>query len=98
MMKIVGKFLVELRDMVQPKNITIKIDDKALDVLVDKGFNPKMGARPLQRVIDKEIKRPLSREMLFGKLKNGGTVTINVNEGKEFTLEVAEKEVAVANT
>ena len=98
MMKIVGKFLVELRDMVQPKNITIKIDDKALDVLVDKGFNPKMGARPLQRVIDKEIKRPLSREMLFGKLKNGGIVTINVNEGKEFTLEVAEKEVAVANT
>jgi len=98
MMKIVGKFLVELRDMVQPKNITIKIDDKALDVLVDKGFNPKMGARPLQRVIDKEIKRPLSREMLFGKLKNGGSVTINVNDNKEFTLEVAEKEVAVANT
>ena len=98
MMKIVGKFLVELRDMVQPKNITIKIDDKALDVLVDKGFNPKMGARPLQRVIDKEIKRPLSREMLFGKLKNGGSVTINVNDSKEFTLEVAEKEVAVANT
>ena len=98
MMKIVGKFLVELRDMVQPKNITIKIDDKALDILVDKGFNPKMGARPLQRVIDKEIKRPLSREMLFGKLKNGGTVTINVNDSKEFTLEVAEKEVAVANT
>ena len=98
MMKIVGKFLVELRDMVQPKNITIKIDDKALDILVDKGFNPKMGARPLQRVIDKEIKRPLSREMLFGKLKNGGSVTINVNDNKEFTLEVAEKEEAVANT
>ena len=57
-----------------------------------------MGARPLQRVIDKEIKRPLSREMLFGKLKNGGTVTINVNDSKEFTLEVTEKEVAVANT
>ena len=76
----------------------IKIDDKALDILVDKGFNPKMGARPLQRVIDKEIKRPLSREMLFGKLKNGGSVTINVNDNKEFTLEVAEKEVAVANT
>ncbi len=98
MMKIVGKFLVELRDMVQPKGITIKIDDKALDILVDKGFNPKMGARPLQRVIDKEIKRPLSREMLFGELKNGGIVTINVNDSKEFTLEVAAKEVVVANT
>ena len=98
MMKIVGKFLVELRDMVHAKGITIKIDDKALDVLVDKGFNPKMGARPLQRVIDKEIKRPLSREMLFGKLKNGGIVTINVNDDKEFTLEATEKEVVVAST
>tara|TARA_B100000963_G_C22632329_1_gene675627 strand:+ start:1335 stop:3578 length:2244 start_codon:yes stop_codon:yes gene_type:complete len=98
MMKIVGKFLVELRDMVHAKGITIKIDDKALDVLVDKGFNPKMGARPLQRVIDKEIKRPLSREMLFGKLKNGGIVTINVNDNKEFTLEATEKEVVVAST
>ena len=95
MMKIVGKFLVELRDMVQAKGITIKIDDKALDVLVDKGFDPKMGARPLQRVIDKEIKRPLSREMLFGGLKNGGEVTINVNDDKEFTLHVTEKEVVL---
>ena len=98
MMKIVGKFLVELRDMVQSKNITIKIDDKALDVLVDKGFDPKMGARPLQRVIDKEIKRPLSREMLFGGLKNGGEVTINVNDDNEFTLDVTVKEVVVENT
>ena len=98
MMKIVGKFLVELRDMVQSKNITIKIDDKALDALVDKGFDPKMGARPLQRVIDKEIKRPLSREMLFGGLKNGGEVTINVNDDNEFTLDVTVKEVVVENT
>jgi len=99
MMKIVGKFLVELRDMVHAKGVLLlKLTDKALDVLVDKGFNPKMGARPLQRVIDKEIKRPLSREMLFGKLKNGGIVTINVNDNKEFTLEATEKEVVVAST
>jgi ATP-dependent Clp protease ATP-binding subunit ClpA len=95
MMKIVGKFLVELKNMVVGKGITIKIDDKALDVLVDKGFDPKMGARPLQRVIDKEIKRPLSRQMLFGSLKNGGEVTININGGDEFTLDVTEKEVVL---
>ncbi len=95
MMKIVGKFLVELRDMVHAKGIKINIDDKALDVLVDKGFDSKMGARPLQRVIDKEIKRPLSREMLFGGLKNGGEVTINVNDSNEFTLKVTAKEVVL---
>ena len=94
-MKIVGKFLVELKNMVVGKGITIKIDDKALDVLVDKGFDPKMGARPLQRVIDKEIKRPLSRQMLFGSLKNGGEVTININGGDEFTLDETEKEVVL---
>ena len=46
--------------------------------LVEKGFNKKMGARPLQRVIDKEIKRPLSRELLFGKLLKGGKVKVDV--------------------
>ena len=55
MMKIVGKFLVILRDMVKDKDITITIADEALDALVDKGFDPKMGARPLQRVIDQDI-------------------------------------------
>ena len=95
MMKIVGKFLVELRDMVHAKGIKINIDDKALDTLVDKGFDSKMGARPLQRVIDKEIKRPLSKEMLFGGLKNGGEVTINVNDSNEFTLKVTAKEVVL---
>jgi ATP-dependent Clp protease ATP-binding subunit ClpA len=80
MMKIVGKFLVELKNMVKDKNIKINISDEALDYLVDKGFDPKMGARPLQRVIDRDIKRPLSREILFGSLKNGGTVTINLKD------------------
>jgi ATP-dependent Clp protease ATP-binding subunit ClpA len=77
MMKIVGKFLVELKDMVKDKGINITITDDALDHLVDKGFDPKMGARPLQRVIDKDIKRPLSKQILFGSLKNGGNVTID---------------------
>jgi ATP-dependent Clp protease ATP-binding subunit ClpA len=89
MIKIVGKFLVELKTQIKDKNITITISDEALDYLVDKGFDPKMGARPLQRVIDKDIKRPLSKEMLFGRLKTGGTVHINA-VGNEITLEVKE--------
>ena len=78
MLKIVGKFLLELKDQVKDKNVKIAITDETLDYLVEKGFDPKMGARPLQRVIDKEIKMPLARELLFGKLKDGGNLTIDV--------------------
>lgn len=93
MMKIVGKFLVELKDMVKDKGINITITDEALDHLVDKGFDPKMGARPLQRVIDKDIKRPLSKQILFGSLKDGGNVTIDF-KNDELVLEcVTEKTV-----
>ena len=94
MMKIVGKFLVELRDMVSDKNINITITDEALDYLVDKGFDPKMGARPLQRVIDKDIKRPLSRLMLFGELKSGGNISIDCVDN-EIKLVTTTQEVSV---
>ena len=88
MMKIVGKFLVELKTMVVSKGVEIKVTDDALDALVEKGFDPKNGARPLQRVIDKDIKRPLSRELLFGNLKNGGSLTVDYNaELDKFVLE-----------
>jgi ATP-dependent Clp protease ATP-binding subunit ClpA len=50
--------------------------------LIEKGFDAKMGARPLQRTIDKEIKRDLAKMMLFGELKNGGWLHISVEEGK----------------
>jgi ATP-dependent Clp protease ATP-binding subunit ClpA len=89
MLKIVGKFLLELKQMVKDKGVAIKVTDEALDYLVDKGFDPKMGARPLQRVIDNEIKRKLSRELLFGQLKNGGTVTINISDD-EIVLDFEE--------
>jgi ATP-dependent Clp protease ATP-binding subunit ClpA len=82
MMKIVGKFLVELKDMVKDKDIDITVSDEALDHLVDEGFDPKMGARPLQRVIDRDIKRPLSKQILFGDLKSGGKVTISFRDGE----------------
>ena len=69
MLKIVGKFLVELRNMLTEKNVKCEISDNALDHLVDNGFDSKMGARPMQRYIDKNIKRPLSKLLLFGDLK-----------------------------
>ena len=79
MVKIVNKFLDELKAQVKEKGIRIKADKDAVNWLIDKGFDAKMGARPLQRVIDKEIKRDLARMMLFGDLKNGGWLTVTVD-------------------
>jgi ATP-dependent Clp protease ATP-binding subunit ClpA len=81
MIKIVGKFMVEVKEQVKDKGIRIKISDEAIDWLIEKGFDSKMGARPLQRVIDKDIKRPLAKLMLFGDLKNGGALSIGVAGG-----------------
>jgi len=80
--KVVDKFIDELRNQVKEKGIRIKIDKEATNWLIDKGFDPKMGARPLQRVIDKEIKRDLARMMLFGDLKNGGWLQISIIDDK----------------
>ena len=76
MRKVVVKFIDELKFQVAEKAIKIRINEAAINWLIEKGFDPKMGARPLQRVIDKEIKRPLAKMMLFGDLKEGGTLQI----------------------
>jgi ATP-dependent Clp protease ATP-binding subunit ClpA len=82
MTKVVMKFIDTLKEQVKEKAIRIKIDKEAINWLIDKGFDAKMGARPLQRVIDKEIKRDLARMMLFGDLKGGGWLTITVQDDK----------------
>jgi|TARA_R110001592_G_scaffold41877_5_gene136435 ATP-dependent Clp protease ATP-binding subunit ClpA len=78
MLKIVGKFLLELKTMLDDKNVVCEITDDALDHLAENGFDSKMGARPMHRYIDKEIKRPLSKMLLFGDLREGGTLKIDV--------------------
>ena len=92
MIKIVGKFMVELKGQIKEKAIRIKISDEAIDWLIEKGFDAKMGARPLQRVIDKEIKRPLAKLMLFGDLKGGGALSIVVEDDN--LLLIAKPKVA----
>lgn len=82
MVKVVEKFIDELRGQVKEKGIKVKIDKEAVNWLINKGFDLKMGARPLQRIIDKEIKRDLARMMLFGDLKTGGWLTITVVDSK----------------
>jgi len=82
MVKIVEKFVDELRGQVKEKGIRIKINNEAVNWLIDKGFDSKMGARPLHRIIDKEIKRDMAKLMLFGDLKNGGWLTISIDNDK----------------
>jgi len=80
MVKIVNKFVDELKAQVKDKNIKVKVNKEAINWLIEKGFDSKMGARPLQRVIDKEIKRSLAKMMLFGALKNGGVASITIDK------------------
>jgi ATP-dependent Clp protease ATP-binding subunit ClpA len=80
--KVVEKFLEELRSQVKDKGIRVKVDRDAINWLVDNGYDSKMGARPLQRVIDKEIKKDLAKMMLFGELRGGGWLTVSVVDNK----------------
>ena len=89
MSKIVKKFIDELNSLIKDKSIQVKPTAAAMEFLINNGFDSKMGARPLQRTIDNMIKRPLSKEILFGKLTNGGIVEIDVVD-KELKLNVLD--------
>ncbi len=78
MIRVVDKFLQQLNKMAEAKNVYLDTTIEAKEWLAAKGFDPKFGARPLSRVIDKNIKQPLSRQLLFGDLKNGGVARIVV--------------------
>jgi ATP-dependent Clp protease ATP-binding subunit ClpA len=78
--KVVEKFIFELEAQLQDRNVTIELSDEANRWIADKGYDEQFGARPLARVIQQHIKRPLADELLFGKLKGGGTVRVIVEE------------------
>ena len=82
MIKVVKKFIDDLNSLIKDKNVHVRPNPEAVEFLIKKGFNSKMGARPLQRTIDEYIKKPLSKEILFGKLVTGGVVEIGVDDDK----------------
>ena len=82
MKSVVKKFLLELNTMTMEKDVEVNATDQAIEFLMKKGFDAKLGARPLQRVIDDEIKKPLSKMMLFGELTSGGMVEVGLADGK----------------
>ena len=80
MISIVKKFLQELNTMTMEKDVEVNATDEAIEFLMSKGFDAKLGARPLQRVIDDEIKKPLSKMILFGELTAGGMVEVGLSD------------------
>lgn len=81
--KIVEKFIMQLEAQLAERNVTFELSEEAIGWLAKKGFDDKMGARPLGRVIQEYIKKPLAEEVLFGKLKRGGTVKVTLVTDKE---------------
>jgi ATP-dependent Clp protease ATP-binding subunit ClpA len=81
-MKVVEKFVLQLEAQLMDRNVYIELTPKAAEWLGDKGYDIKMGARPLGRVIQEHIKKPLAEELLFGKLVKGGLVKVGVKNGK----------------
>lgn len=87
MRKVVNKFIVELNSNMSERNLRIRLSESAIDRLVEVGFDPKMGARPLARKIDELIKVPLSKKILFEKIANGSVIIVNYdNEEFQFTI------------
>jgi len=81
-LRVVDKFLIELEMLLQDKHVALSATPAARDWLAQHGFDPDMGARPMARVIQDRIKRPLADELLFGKLVDGGKVGIDVRDGE----------------
>ncbi len=85
--RVVEKFILELELQLSDRNVIIEVSKKAMDWLVEEGYDPQMGARPMARIIQENIKKPLADELLFGKLKGGGLVTVDLNKDKKLTFK-----------
>lgn len=85
---VVDKFIFELEGQLEEKNVSLTISPAAKQWLAEKGYDPKMGARPMARVIQEQIKKPLAEALLFGELASGGSVEIDLGEdGLAFDLK-----------
>ena len=93
--RVVDKLIVELEAKLGSNNVTIELDDAARDWIAERGYDEQMGARPMARVIQEHIKRPLADELLFGSLAEGGHVRVTVDDENELKLspESAVKEL-----
>lgn len=80
--RIVDKFVIQLESQLEPKGVILDVAEEARMLIAELGHNEKMGARPMERIIQEQIKRPLAEELLFGRLVHGGRVRVVVRDGK----------------
>jgi ATP-dependent Clp protease ATP-binding subunit ClpA len=86
--RVVDKLILEVEMQLEQKGVTVTLDDDARRWIAEKGYDPKMGARPMARTIQEHIKRPLAEELLFGRLVGGGSVRVSVaKDGTKLELE-----------
>jgi ATP-dependent Clp protease ATP-binding subunit ClpA len=95
--RVVDKLVVELEAQLQDKMVTLELDESARDWIAQKGYDPTMGARPMARVIQEHIKRPLAEELLFGSLTGGGHIRVKLDaENDRLVLESQPQETREA--
>jgi len=92
---VVDKFIFELEALLADKQVTLTLEAEARLWLAEHGCDPKMGARPMARLIQEKIKKPLANDLLFGKLANGGHVTIYM-KNNELGFAIEGKELVVS--
>ncbi len=96
--RVVDKLILEVEMQLEQKGVTLMLDDEARRWVAEKGYDPKMGARPMARIIQDYIKRPLAEELLFGRLAGGGQVRVSVSKDRsklELECAPAQQEVPV---
>ena len=92
--RVVEKFVMQLEAQLADRNVTFELSEEAIQWLAEEGYDEKMGARPLGRVIQEHIKRPLADKVLFGELKKGGTVRVTVEEDEDGKKTLALEAIA----
>ena len=91
-LQVVDKFILQLEAQLMDRNVTIELTKPAAEWIANKGYDTKMGARPLARVIQEHIKKPLADDLLFGKLSKGGIVKVTMKDNKlELLVDSHEK-------
>ncbi|NGY06798.1 ATP-dependent Clp protease ATP-binding subunit ClpA [Solimonas terrae] len=93
-LRVVDKFILQLEEQLSTKNVHLEVDESARLWIADRGYDIKMGARPMARVIQESLKRPLAEELLFGKLANGGRVHVQLGENDQLAFELEGREKA----
>jgi ATP-dependent Clp protease ATP-binding subunit ClpA len=87
-LRVVDKLVLELESQLERNDVTLELNPAARQLIADRGYDPKMGARPMARVIQEQIKRPLAEQLLFGELVDGGHAVIVVGDDGELKLDV----------